>query len=233
MRKWIVLSAALSLILLFTIIYVLVPKQAGKGGLGAIPLPEPRYGSDVSVEEALLKRRSIREYLNEPITLQELSQLLWAAQGITHDGRRTAPSAGETYPLVIYVVVGNVEGLPQGLYRYTPHEHSIIMLSSADLRDDLYEAALNQPWVRDAAVDLIIAANYSKTTQRYGDRGIRYVHMEAGHSSQNVYLQAVSLGLGTVCVGAFYDERVKSALGIGEDPLYIMPVGRAPPGYYR
>ncbi|GAB4410498.1 MAG: SagB/ThcOx family dehydrogenase [Anaerolineales bacterium] len=194
-----------------------------------IALPTPRYDSATSVEEALLKRRSIRDYKDEPLMLAELAQLLWAAQGITDlAGFRTAPSAGALYPMEVYAVVGNVTDLAAGVYKYHPAAHALERTATGDRLAELSKAALGQSAVRDAAVVLVLAAAYERTTQKYGERGVRYVHMEAGHVSQNVYLQAVSLGLGTVTIGAFYDEDVKKVVGLpdNEQPLYLMPVGR-------
>jgi len=193
----------------------------------AVELPEPKYESETSVEEALKSRRSIRSYKDEPLTLAELSQLLWAAQGITADwGGRTAPSAGATYPLEVYVVVGDVKNLEDGLYHYNPKIHAITKKKHGDLRNELANAALGQDMLRKAPISFIVTAIYEWTTGRYGERGIRYVHMEVGHVGQNIYLQAETLGLGTVVVGAFYDDRVKDAFGIAEEPLYIIPVGK-------
>jgi len=195
-----------------------------------LTLPQPRFNSETSVEQALLRRRSIRSYKDEPLTLAEVSQLLWAAQGITEPakGFRTAPSAGALYPLELYLVVGDVKGVAKGVYKYNPEKHSLLRVVGGDLREELSKAALGQPWVRRGAVVLVFSAVYERTTRRYGDRGARYVHMEVGHAAQNVYLQAVSLGLGTVVVGAFDDEQVRKILGMPRDeqPLYIMPVGR-------
>jgi SagB-type dehydrogenase family enzyme len=194
-----------------------------------IGLPQPRYRGDVSLEEALLQRRSVREYTGEPLTLEEISQLLWAAQGITDPrGFRTAPSAGGLYPLEVYLVAGEVAGLEAGVYKYRPQEHSLIRVVVGDRRENLCTAALGQVWVREAAADIVILAVYERTTVKYGDRGIRYVHLEAGHAAQNVCLQATALGLGTVTVGAFYDDEVQAVLGApkNEKPLYVMPVGR-------
>ncbi|HID94005.1 MAG TPA: SagB/ThcOx family dehydrogenase [bacterium (Candidatus Stahlbacteria)] len=194
---------------------------------GAMKLPEPRYSSKMSVEEALKSRRSIRSYKDTALSLNELAQLLWAAQGITAKwGGRTAPSAGATYPLEIYAVVGKVENLEAGLYHYNPQDHTITKQKTGDLRSALANAALGQTCVREAPIDLIFAARYERTTRRYRERGIRYVHMEIGHVGQNIYLQAEALGLGTVAIGAFYDDKVKKVLGIEEEPLYIMPVGK-------
>lgn len=194
-----------------------------------IILPEPRYDSDVSVEEALLKRRSVRDYTSQALTLQEISQLLWAAQGITDPGGyRAAPSAGATYPLEIYVVVGNVEGVTKGIYQYEPETHQLLKVVDGDKREALAVAAVDQEWVAQGAIDIVITAIYERTTGRYGQRGIRYVDMEAGHAAQNVYLQAVALNLGTVVIGAFYDNQVAEILKLSdnETPLYIMPVGK-------
>ena len=196
---------------------------------GKIKLPEPRYDSKTSVERALLERRSVRVYKDEALTLTEVSQLLWAAQGIT-DPRdlRTAPSAGALYPLEIYVVAGNVNDLPAGIYKYKPHQHELEMVIEGDKRTELCNATLDQPSVKDAAAVIVFSAVYERTTEKYGERGIRYVYMEVGHAAQNVYLQAVSLNLGTVVIGAFDDEEVKKILNMGdkEQPLYIMPVGK-------
>jgi len=194
-----------------------------------IKLPEPRYDSNVSIEEALLKRRSIREYTGEPLTLQEVSQLLWAAQGITDPkGFRTAPSAGALYPLEVYVVVGGVKNLTEGVYKYKPQEHELIKVLDGDKREELTKAALGQAWVKEAAINIVITAVYERTTVKYGDRGIRYVHVETGHAAQNLCLQATAMDLGTVTVGAFYDEQVKDVLSLPKDgqPLYIIPVGK-------
>ncbi len=194
-----------------------------------ITLPEPKYDSDISVEEAILNRRSIRDYTSQALTLPEVSQLLWAAQGITDPGgKRGAPSAGATYPLEIYIVVGDVEGVAEGIYRYNPHQNELIKVLDGEHRKALAGAALNQQFIAEAPLDIVITAIYERTTDRYGDRGIRYVHMEAGHAAQNVYLQAVALNLGTVVVGAFHDDQVTKIMALpdNEVPLYIMPVGR-------
>jgi SagB-type dehydrogenase family enzyme len=175
----------------------------------------------------LFRRRSVRLYENSPLSLEEVSQLLWAAYGITKPPRyKTAPSAGATYPLVVYLVAGDVEGLEPGSYRYVPEEHALEPVKFGDLRKGLFEACLRQPWVLEAPASLVLGAEFERTTSVYGERGVRYVWMEFGHASQNVYLQATALGLGTVAVGAFYDELVKELVGMEEEPGYVMPVGR-------
>lgn len=193
-----------------------------------IKLPRPSYQSNVSVEEALLRRRSIRHYAEKPLTLTEISQLLWAAQGITQKemGFRTAPSAGATFPMETYLVAGEVKGLKPGVYHYQPKGHTLTLKLAGDKRGELCKAALDQDVITDTPISLVFAANYSRTTRRYGERGKRYVYMEMGHIGQNVHLQAEALGLGTVVIGAFKDEQIKKVLGgIEEEPLYIMPVG--------
>lgn len=198
--------------------------------LAVVNLPDVVLDGDMSVEKAINQRRSIRDYVNKTLTLTEIAQLLWAAQGITDKatGKRVAPSAGATYPLEIYLVAGNVEGLSPGLYKYRPHEHDLFMLKQGALQDAFGEAALNQESVRDAAAVILFTAVYERTTQKYGERGVRYVHIETGHAAQNVFLQAGALSLGTVVIGAFDDQSLRELmnLDVGEHPLYMMPVGR-------
>lgn len=198
----------------------------------SIKLPLPKYKGKVSVEEAIFKRKSIRHYKDEPLTLEDISQLLWAAGGKTIDGvtgaTRAYPSAGGIYPLEIYLVVGNVTGLSKGIYRYQWDNHTITLLKEGDFRQQLMQGALGQQMVADAPVNLAFTACYSRTVNRYGQRGeIRYVSMDVGGAGQNIHLQAEALGLGTVIVGAFKNEAVKNVLGVkNEEPLYIMPVGK-------
>ena len=194
-----------------------------------IKLPEPQYDSNESIEQSLLHRRSIRSYSDKALSLQEISQLLWAAQGITDDSRyRTAPSAGALYPLEVYLVAGNVLNLAPGVYKYRPVSHDLVKTIDGDKRSALANAALMQSWVKECSVDIVFTAVYSRTTGKYGDRGIRYVHMEVGHAAQNLLLQAVAMDLGAVPVGAFRDEQVRDILNIPRDeqPLYIIPVGK-------
>lgn len=195
-----------------------------------IKLPEPRDDSETSIEEVLSKRRSIRAYKSEPLTLAEVSQLLWAAQGITSTARgfRTAPSGGALYPLEVYVVIGNVNGVTKSVYKYKPHAHELVKVRDKDVRKELAAAALRQTCIGAGSIVIVFSAIYERTTRKYGDRGIRYVHIEIGHAAQNIFLQAVSLDLGTVTVGAFRDDKVKNILNMPneEHPLYLMPVGK-------
>ncbi len=195
----------------------------------SIPLPAPQTTGPSSVEESLAKRLSVREFKREPLTLAEVGQLLWAAQGITRrEGYRTAPSAGATYPLEILLAAGSIHDLSPGLYRYRPRDHALAPMLEEDLRGKLAAAALGQSFVKDGAAALVITAIYERTTGKYGQRGERYTHMEVGYASENIHLQAAALGLGTVAVGAFHDDRVKKLLNLPADehPLLIMPVGK-------
>jgi len=196
-----------------------------------IRLPPPQLKGKISLEETIAKRRSVRRYRREPLDLSQLSQILWSAQGITGSRMfRAAPSAGATYPLEIFVFLGkeSVKELEAGIYHYEVGSHSLSIQKSGDLRPDLARAALGEEFIIEAPVDIVICALYHRTSDRYGRRGERYVHMEVGHVGENIHLQAVALGLATVEVGAFYDEEVRKVLGVEEQikPLYIMPIGK-------
>ncbi|MDK2783749.1 MAG: hypothetical protein PWQ32_1338 [Thermococcaceae archaeon] len=190
-----------------------------------VELPAPRLKGEMSVEEAINLRKSIRKYKDEPLTLEEVSQILWAAYGINAWGKRTSPSAGACYPFEVYVAVSKVEGLKPGLYHYDGKTHSLELVREGDLNKPLARACLNQRHVETAPINIIIVAHYERTTRRYGERGYRYVHIDAGHMGQNIYLQVTALKLGTVAVGAFIDEEVKKVLDVPGEPLYIFPVG--------
>lgn len=197
-----------------------------------VKLPRPELEGKVSLEEAIARRRSVRRYRAEPLTLSQLSQVLWSAQGITGGGElRAAPSAGATYPLELFAFVGKqaIDGLEAGIYHYEVDSHSLVCSQRGDLRRELARAALDQGFIVSAPVDIVICAIYTRTSYTYGRRGERYVHMEVGHVGENIHLQAVALGLATVEVGAFDDEEVRKVLDVEEriKPLYIMPLGRA------
>jgi SagB-type dehydrogenase family enzyme len=188
-------------------------------------LPAPKLKGHVSIEETLNQRQSIRQFQDKPLSIEQVSQLLWAAQGITHSWGerkfRTAPSAGATYPFELYVFTSS------GGYKYNTVEHSLSRAFDDDLRKAISEASLGQTAVSDAHAVFVLTMIEERTSQRYGDRAYRYICMEAGHIAQNIHLMAVALGLGSVPVGAFNDEEVAKILSIdeGEVPLYIIPVG--------
>lgn len=198
-------------------------------GSRIIVLPEPRSDGEMSVEAALRARHSVRDYADEPITLAELSQLLWAAQGVTHGGSmRTAPSAGALYPLELYVVAVRVDDLAPGVYKYQVGDHELREVTGEDVHRDVAAAALSQDCVANAAAVLVVAAAVERTAAKYGRRAERYVLIEVGAAVENVCLQAEALGLGTLCVGAFNDGRVKDIVRMPrqEAPFAIVPVGR-------
>jgi SagB-type dehydrogenase family enzyme len=192
-------------------------------------LPEPNFKGRLSVEEALLNRRSIREYSETCLTISEISQLLWSAYGITSpEGYRTAPSAMALYPLEIDLAAGGVEGLPAGVYRYSPQYHELQKTSEGDLRESICGTTFDQPFVAKAAAVLVFSAVYERTCEKFGEAGRKFVHMDLGHSAENVHLQAVALEIGTVVVGAFRPDEVKKVLSLAADeqPLYLMPLGK-------
>jgi SagB-type dehydrogenase family enzyme len=191
-----------------------------------IKLPPPDTVGQVTVEQALWYRRSVRAFADESLSMKQVGQLLWAAQGLNRGlAGRTAPSAGATYPMELYLVAGKVKGLKPGVYHYGIDGHSLVLMQDGDHRAELAEAALGQKSIVTAPVVLVLAAEFGRTAKRYAERAPRYVYMEAGHVGENVHLQSEALGLGTVMIGAFQDDRVKKFLGIRQEPLYIMPVG--------
>ena len=195
-----------------------------------LALPEPDRSGVQALEPLLQQRRSVRDYDDTPLSSGDISQLLWAAQGITHrGGLRTAPSAGALYPLELYVVAGRVDRLPAGVYHYQPDGHRLLATRQGDRRYGLAQAALGQSWLADAAAVVVFAAVYERTARKYGERAVRYVHIETGHAAQNLFLQAEALGLATVVVGAFRDDEVAGVLQLPADvrPLALMPIGRS------
>jgi SagB-type dehydrogenase family enzyme len=196
-----------------------------------IKLPAPSLKGAMSVEEALSKRRTIRQFASRALTLAQLSQLLWGADGVSDPrGFRTAPSAGATYPLELYLVVGErgVTDLAPGVYRYLPQPHALEPTAAkGDLRASVARASLHQNWMAEAPVMVVIAAEYSRCMARYGNRGVQYTHMEVGHVGQNLFLGAEALGLSCGIVGAFEDRGLSQVLKLpaNHEPLLVMPVG--------
>ena len=190
-----------------------------------IQLPKPLNKGNVSFEEVIFRRRSQRSFEQKDLSLQQISQLLWAGQGITakegFHGLRAAPSAGALYPIEIYLLAKN------GLFRYLPNGHKLESLGEQDLRGALADSSSGQVAISQAPVNIVVCAVYSRLTSKYGQRGIRYAHIEVGHIAQNIHLQAVALGLGSVPIGAFNDGEVKKILSlpVDQEPLYIIPVG--------
>lgn len=195
-----------------------------------VKLPPPAHKGAVSVEAALKARRTIRSFASRSLDLAQVSQLLWATQGISDPrGLRTAPSAGATYPLEIYLVAGDrsVSGLAPGVYRYRAGDHALELTLKGDQRSRVAQASLNQSWMATAPVMVVLAAEFSRCTNRYGQRGVMYTHMEIGHAGENLFLQAEALELGAGIVGAFEDKTLHRSLGLPPEhvPLLVMPLG--------
>lgn len=192
--------------------------------------PEIEY-EGISVGEAIRARRSLRDYTGEALSLKELSLLLYYADGVTDKiiGFRAAPSAGATFPIDIYPVANNVEGLKPGIYRYLPEEHALELKKEGDFRRELVSYGLGQEMLGTAGAVLVLVAVFPRIRRIYGERGWRYVFLEAGHIAQNIYLVATSLNLGTCAIGAFYDDhynRLFEVNGREESVIYLLPVGR-------
>lgn len=203
--------------------------SAGVGGPQAVELPAAGAGGSPALWDALRMRRSSRDFSGEPLTLQEVSNLLWAAQGVSGtDGLRTAPSGGALYPLDAYLAAGHVEGLDPGVYRYDPGRHVLEPVKSGQVGADLKTAALNQGAVGSAAAVVVFASVHRRITGKYGQRGVRYAILEAGHAAQNLLLAATALELAATPMGAFEDDRVRTVAGLPPDSsvLYLVTVGR-------
>lgn len=209
-------------------------KEIVKNGI-VVTLPIPKYDGNTSVEKAMYQRRSIREYVKDSLSIDDISQMLWAAWGVNDSNYyqgfylRTTPSAGALYPFEVYMVVGAVKGLEAGVYKYYPVKHAIKMVIKGDIRKDFCKAAYSQTFIKKAPASIFWTAIYERTTSKYGNRGReRYVCMDLGHSAQNVYLQAESLELGTCAIAAFEDKKIIELFELPkeEEPLYIMPFGK-------
>lgn len=198
---------------------------------GPMILPRPDREGRLSVEEAISQRRTVRSFSSRPVRKDDLSQLLYAAQGITDDRgfKRAAPSGGALYPLDVYAVVGEkgVDGLDAGVYHYLSSGHRLERITAGDRRKQLAGASLGQMWMAEPPLNVVITSEYSRICSKYGERGVRYAMIEAGHAGQNIFLQAEALGLKAGIVGAFHDRKVIELLGIPKkhEPLLIMPVG--------
>lgn len=188
-----------------------------------INLALPEVKGKVSLEECIEKRRSLRRFKDQPLSWDLVSQILWAADGITDKKRefRAAPSGGATYPLDIYAVV------PSAIYFYEPYHHCLKLKIQGDFRSALAAAAWGQSFIAEAGLSVVIVALYDRITSRYGKRGIQYALQESGHIAQNVHLQAVALNLGSVPIGAFDEKEICEVIGLTSDevPIYIIPVG--------
>lgn len=204
-----------------------------------IELPHSPSSSTLALAQALVSRRSCREYSGEPVSIEQLSQLLWSAQGATgEEGRKAAPSAGAQYPLHVYVLSGIIEDLSVGFYRYEAPARTLHLVTEDDLRNSLCGAVLDeQPWVGEAALVVVLAADFGVMREHFlaqpprGKRGDRYIYLEAGAVAQNLHLQATALGLGAVLVGGFDDVKLKGVLALPHElePTALVCIGARPP----
>lgn len=197
----------------------------------SMKLPRPKTDGGMPLETCIKTRRTVRSFTPQPLRLEELSQLLWSAQGITEENgyKRAAPSAGALYPIDVYAALGpdSVEGLNGAVYQYLPATHAVKTIAKGDLRRKVAEISLSQMWMARAPVIIVITAEYPRITVKYKRRGVRYAMIEAGHIGQNIFLQAEALGLGAGIVGAFDDKKLIHVMEISgfPEPLLIMPVG--------
>ena len=212
---------------------IMLLQPPGGQGAEAVKLPPPVKTGGMPLAEALNVRRTVRHFASRPLDLGQISQLLWEADGTSDPrGLRTSPSAGATYPLDLYLVVGErgVADLAAGVYRYQAAAHALSPVAPGDLRGAVARASRHQSWMTQAPVMVVITGEYRRCTGRYGERGVRYTHMEAGNVSQNLFLAAEALGLGAGIVGAFEDKALAQAakLAPAHEPLLVMPVGHKP-----
>jgi SagB-type dehydrogenase family enzyme len=196
-------------------------------------LPQPRGAGAVSVEQAIGQRRTVRAFSSRTLNENQLSQLLWAAQGVTGRGgfKRAAPSAGALYPMDVYAVTGmeSVDRVAAGVYHFDPENHALSLVKPQDARAAVARACLSQMWMAEAPLHVVITAEYRRITGKYGNRGIRYAMIESGHIAQNIFLQAEALGLRAGIVGAYHDEKLVEIMNLPRkhEPLLIMPIGYA------
>jgi SagB-type dehydrogenase family enzyme len=235
-KKFAVLFILIIAFVAVVVAFYFVPKESvstSRNVISITKLPTPQFTGNISVEQSIQNRRSVRQYSNQSLNMADVSQLLWAGQGITDTQRnlRAAPSAGQVYPLELYVVVGigGVSGLKEGLYHYVPQNNTLERILEGDLRNNLSQVANGQPWVKQAPMNIVIAGNYQKMINKYKDQQLstRFVDMEAGHVGENLYLQAEARGLATVSLGSFDENQMIRLLHLpnNEKPLYIFPVG--------
>jgi SagB-type dehydrogenase family enzyme len=200
-----------------------VQAQEQKSSASITDLPTPVIDGSMSIEKALSERRTVRSYSDKPLSLEDISQILWAAQGITEPkrGLRTAPSAQASYLMKVYVLTGKVADLTMGMYQYQPQGHKLVKVADGDIKTDLYRAAPQNP-IKNAPAAVVITGISNKA------KNPSWIYLEAGHIAQNICLEAVSRNLGTVTMAGFKPEEVKKALRLpdNEQPVYIMPMGK-------
>jgi SagB-type dehydrogenase family enzyme len=230
MKKLALIASIAGLAALMTAILALSEVTSPTASTGSISLPEPRTDGGISMEKALLERRSIRSFTSEPLTLAEISQLCWAAQGVTDDkGHRTSPSAMATYPLELYLLAGNVTGLPDGVYHYSPQGHNLTVISNEDVISELFNTSMagKEDWRKSAPAVFIVTGVFDRINKIPGQDLSRFVYVEAGTASENLLLEVVSLDLASTYTAGFDENKTEEYLRLasGEMPIAIIPVG--------
>ena len=200
-------------------------------GAEAIKLPPPAKKGAVSVEEALQGRRSNRQFANRPLELAQISQILWAADGINNpQGKRTAPAARAAYAVDLYVVVGErgVTDLAPGVYHYLVADNALEPVAKGEFRPGVAKACNSQAWIEKAPVIVVITGDYARCATKNGEqKAPMFTHMESGFVAQNLFLQVGALGLGAGIAGGFNDKALAQTLKLFQNdvPLLVMPVG--------
>ncbi len=201
-------------------------------GSPLIQLPTDVDFASLSLDVALKVRKSIRRYANKPVTLEQLSYLVWAASGVQRVEQgfafRTAPSAGGLFPIETYLVVNNVADIPKGLYHYRVAQHALEILRPGEHGADLAEAAMSQSTCAHSAFVFIWTSIFQRTRWKYGDRAYRYIYLDAGHIAENVALTAAAMGIGTCQIAAIFDDEVNEIIGVDgteESAIYLTTVG--------
>lgn len=196
-----------------------------------LPSPDTLNLGNMSLLDAIINRRSVRQYADVPLTLEELSYLLWCTQGVkkTKPGvatLRTVPSAGCRHPFETWLLINRVEGITPGLYRFIATEHKLVEITTEEvIRDRIVAGCLGQGFVGTSAVTMIWAADVYRTEWRYVERGYRYIHLDAGHVCQNLYLAAESIACGACAIAAFDDDEINSVLGLDGEKQFVVYVG--------
>ena len=232
MKRTKFLLIAVRVVIVFVVITMLCQKgvwlssaqaQEQKSATSVIDLPTPIIDGSTSIEKALSERRTARSYSDKPLSLADISQLLWAAQGITEPkrGLRTAPSAQASYLMKVYILAGKVADLTTGMYQYQPQGHKLAKIADGDIKANLYSVTPQKP-INNAPAAIVITGLSNKAKNPY------WIYLEAGHIAQNICLEAVSRNVGTVTMAGFKPEEVKKALKLpdNEQPVYIMPIGK-------
>jgi SagB-type dehydrogenase family enzyme len=199
-----------------------------------LPAPENIKIRSLDLRRAIEGRRSIRNYSQEPLTIEELSYLLWVTQGVVQVTRgatfRNVPSAGARHALETYLLINNVRDVPVGIYRFLAIEHKLVVINTdPDIADRVMEGCLGQDFIRKSAVTFIWTADAYRMKWRYGERGHRYLHLDAGHACQNLYLGAGSLDCGVCAIAAFSDDDMNDLLGLDgveQFVIYVATVGK-------